>query len=240
MEVLMKKLKSITLKNLRNEELQGFCASILKIIDENGNENDKVLVAALRSGHEALITAVSKDGVTYSESIQNADTLADQAWSCINNQLKINMMHYKEDVREAATEVYAAFSAYDNPTNLPYIEEYARMELIINALDEQPKDHLGLVMIDGWLEELKKRCDEFHKCMDAKQDAKAAKETGAGLAARKAIYDAWSSFAETFNATLVLHPDDAHEKMCDSLNTVIDERNQALKTRRTLKSKATT
>jgi len=234
----MKKLKTIKLKDLRNDEVQGFCEKVIRVMEETGTLEEIALISDLKKAHEAFIAAVTKDGISFGDAIQKADSLADQAWSCINTLLKVNMLHFKDEIREAASTIYTAFAAYDNPTNLPYIEEYARMARIINALEAQPAELLERAMIADWFEELKRRCDDFNKCMDAKQDAKASKVIGAAAAARDDIYNAWSDFVEVFNASLVLSKPPTLAQIRDSINTLIDERNQALKTRRTSSKKA--
>lgn len=124
----MKKIESIDLTRLRNDEDFGFQQQVLAEAEKLTQETDKQMVATYKAAVDEFDAALkAAQGSALTASLTEADRLADEAWSGLNATVKAQLTHPLDDNRAAAEETWALLKKYGNPTSLPYNEEYGAL-----------------------------------------------------------------------------------------------------------------
>lgn len=231
----MKKIKSFSLVSFTNHALVSFCAEVeshvkASLPTENAAQCDD-FSGSLNVFKDILASSVE----TFNEAILEADKKADCAWSAINTLLNLNVNHYDDTVCEAARTVLDIFDNIPNPTRLPYAEEYARLESLLTQLSAIPAETLKTAMVDGWIDELRRRVDAFNELRKTKTQARSEVETGASKKARQALIDAYRDLIDTLNAMQILSKSDAYDFIAQHLNELIDANRAAMKAKKTAK-----
>ena len=231
----MKKIKSFSLVSFTNHALVSFCAEVESHVKASlPAENDALcddFSAILNAFKDVLASSVE----TFNEAILEADKKADGAWSAINALLNLNVNHYDAAVCEAAHNVLNVFDNIPNPTRLPYAEEYARLESLLTQLSAIPAETLKTAMVDGWLDELRRRVDAFNELRKTKTQARSEVETGASKKARQALTEAYRDLVNTLNAMQIIAKSKAFDLIAQQLNELIDANRATMKTKKTAK-----
>ena len=231
----MKKIKSFSLVSFTNHALVSFCAEVESHVKASlPAENDALcddFSAILNAFKDVLASSVE----TFNEAILEADKKADAAWSAINTLLNLNVNHYDAAVCEAAHNVLNVFDNIPNPTRLPYAEEYARLESLLTQLSAIPAETLKTAMVDGWLDELRRRVDAFNELRKTKTQARSEVETGASKKARQALTEAYRDLVNTLNAMQIIAKSKAFDLIAQQLNELIDANRATMKTKKTAK-----
>ena len=231
----MKKIKSFSLVSFTNHALVSFCAEVESHVKASlPAENDALcddFSAILNAFKDVLASSVE----TFNEAILEADKKADGAWSAINTLLNLNVNHYDAAVCEAAHNVLNVFDNIPNPTRLPYAEEYARLESLLTQLSAIPAETLKTAMVDGWLDELRRRVDAFNELRKTKTQARSEVETGASKKARQALTEAYRDLVNTLNAMQIIAKSKAFDLIAQQLNELIDANRATMKTKKTAK-----
>ena len=90
-------------------------------------------------------------------------------------------------------------------------------------------------MVDGWIEELRRRVDAFNELRKTKTQARSEVETGASKKARQALTDAYRDLVDTLNATQIISKSEAFDLIAQHLNELIDANRAAMKAKKTAK-----
>lgn len=233
----MQKIKSFNVTLLTYHALASYCSEVeshiislllpehLALIDE--------FSVSLSAFKDILASNVEKFG----EAIQEADKQADAAWSAISAQLTLNVNHYEDSVCEAARTVLDVFDKVPNPTKLAYVEEYARLEALLKQLSAIPSETLRLAMVDGWIEELRRRVDAFNALRATKTQVRSEIETGAGKKARQALIDAYRDMIESLNAMMHISKSEDIASAAQRINELIDSNRTAMKAKKSVNAK---
>lgn len=88
-------------------------------------------------------------------------------------------------------------------------------------------------MVDGWIDELRRRVDAFNELRKTKTQTRSEIETGASKKARLELTDAYRALVDTFNAMLILSKSDAIERIAQHINELIDANRTAMKAKKT-------
>ena len=231
----MKKIKSFSLVSFTNHALVSFCAEVESHVKASLPVENAALCDDLSASLNAFKDILASSVETFNEAILEADKKADGAWSAINTLLNLNVNHYDAAVCEAARTVLDVFDNIPNPTRLPYAEEYARLESLLTQLSAIPAETLKTAMVDGWLDELRRRVDAFNELRKTKTQARSEVETGASKKARQALIDAYRDLIDTLNAMQILSKSDAYDFIAQHLNELIDANRAAMKAKKTAK-----
>ncbi len=214
----MKRIQSLTLSSFSADALIAFCAEVEKharayLQEDVYRDFGKAFVEMRMKCAEAAESQAAK--------IDAADAAADLAWNAIYAQLRINIAHYAADVQDAAFRVLSAFSKVNDPTRLPYGEEYAQLNRLLGLLDEVPAETRRLAMVDGWIEELRKRVERVCSLLaDHSEDGVTAKET------RLSLIDAYDRMIHNIHSlagTDETTADAAVISFIDAMNMTIDD-----------------
>lgn len=231
----MKKIKSFSLVSFTNHALVSFCTEVESHVKASLPVENAALCDDFSASLSAFKDILASSVETFNEAILEADKKADGAWSSINTLLNLNVNHFDETVCEAARSVLDVFDNIPNPTRLPYAEEYARLESLLTQLSAIPAETLKIAMVDGWIDELRRRVDAFNELRKTKTQTRSEVETGASKKARQALTDAYRDLIDTLNAMQLLSKSEAFDLIAQHLNELIDANRAAMKAKKTAK-----
>ena len=230
------KIQAFSLREMTKHSLASYCSEVERHVRALLPHEDKALCetfTASLNDYKALLASTVE---TFGEGITDADRRADQAWGAINAQLQININHYDEEIKQAARTVMDVFETIENPTYLSYTEEYPKLEALLTKLSEIPTETLKLAMVDGWIEELRRRVAEFNDLRSAKTSTRAKVETGANQKSRQALSDAYKALIDKLNGKLCLSEHDAYQDIAQHINALIDSNRAVRKAKKTAKT----
>lgn len=229
----MKKIKSFRLGPFTHHALVSFCSEVESHVKASLPVENVALCDGFSESLRAFKDVLASSVETFSEDILEADRRADGAWSAINTLLNLNVSHYDDAVCEAARTVLDVFDNIPNPTRLAYAEEYARLESLLTQLSAIPLETLRTAMVDGWIDELRRRVDAFNELRRTKTQTRSEIETGASKKARQALIDAYRDLVDTLNAMQLLSKSEAFERIAQHINELIDANRAAMKAKKT-------
>lgn len=215
----MKRIKSIGLMSFSSEALAAYCADVERLARTYLKEGlygefSKAFVSMRMEWADAAESASAK--------IDEADAAADLAWNAIHAQLRINIAHYDAGVQAAARSVLGVFSKIEDPTRLPYDEEYAQLNRLLGLLSELPAEVRHLAMVDGWIEELQRRVG----VVCSLRSESSGKECASTKVARLALIDAYDALIQKVNSMAYMAEASNDAKtiaFIDALNAIIDD-----------------
>ena len=88
-------------------------------------------------------------------------------------------------------------------------------------------------MVDGWIDELRRRVDAFNELRKTKTQTRSEIETGASKKARQALIDAYRDLVDTLNAMQLISKSDAFERIAQYINELIDANRATMKAKKT-------
>lgn len=231
----MKKIKSFSLVSFTNHALASFCTEVESHVKASLPAEHAALCDDFCASLSAFKDILASSIETFNEAILEADKKADCAWSAINTLLNLNVNHYDDAVCEAARNVLDVFDNISNPTRLPYAEEYARLESLLTQLSDIPAETLKIAMVDGWIDELRRRVDAFNELRKTKTQTRSEVETGTSKKARQALTDAYRDLVDTMNAMQLLSKSEAFDLIAQHLNELIDASRATMKAKKSTK-----
>lgn len=232
----MKKIKPFALNFFTNHALASFCAEVESHICTDLPPEEKMLGENFSSHLKTFKELLAASQETFNDAILTADRETDAAWSAIDTLLRLNIRHFDCGIREAAQKVINIFETTDNPTRLPYAEEYARLESLLAKLSEIPEDTLKRAMVSDWIDELRRRVNAFHALRKAKTQARSEIETGATKTARNNLILVYRNLVDTINARIIIDSPVPFKTLAQHINTLIDTNRTALKMRKSAKT----
>lgn len=230
------KIQAFSLREMTKHALASYCSEVERHIQGLLPYEDKALCDTFTARLNEYKAQLASTVETFGEEIMDADRRADQAWWAINAQLQINIIHYDDEIRLAARAVKDVFQTIDNPTALSYAEEYSKLEALLTKLSEIPAETLKLAMVDGWIEELRRRVDEFNDLRSAKTSKRAKSETGVSQKTRQALSEAYKTLIDKLNGKLCLSEHGAYQDIAQHINALIDSNRALRKAKKTAKT----
>lgn len=217
----MRILQSIDLSEMKSRQLIKFFNGIAEEIKAvYGTETCDIAVDFL---HAAMSYELTVNGCSAeeSESLQQADDAADDAWGALNDQIRASLRHPNPVKRNAAASVFMIFAEFSNPTRLNYTEEYAVIRKQLDELKKLPRETLKLALIDEHIDALEKCYADFQKTIDFVQDG--SKRPNLCKQAKAEAFKSYSQFAETLNVLVRINSDERYARIVDAINGLIEK-----------------
>ena len=232
------KVKSLVLKKFHNDEWLRYLEYLLDHILIKDSIKESSPVETLKYVYEEYKRMQSLDCQVDGIMVADADRAADQAWSCLNAQLKIELIHPNEKHRNAARNLYCHLIKYGNPTRLTYDLEYSKLKQLLDDLAKASEEDLRMTHAYDWMIELQKRYTHFMDIYRKRIDHSASVDLGTGRLARQSTETAYKSLIEYLNTTLQHARNDEIESTVSELNAYIETQNASFKQRAANPSKA--
>ena len=231
-------VKSISIDRFRNEELLGFCQEIgnriADVKDVSESDAGKAFCEQILSYSGEL--DVLRE-VNYKD-ISEADAAVDSAVLGLRAHLQALLVYPRDDIREAARTIWNAVEPYGSPVRLPYNEEYAIVGRMLDTLEAIDTGMQSLTLVDAWITSLRKHYDAFMALRKDFHNERAEQPVGRIKATRQTLSDAWKTLVSYINGLAMIHPNAELNALIDVLNTIIQAKKAALKTRESAKKTA--
>lgn len=236
--VVMGAVKPITIANLRNEELLGFCQEIANRIA------DVKAIAESDAGKALSEQILSYSGeldvlreVNYKH-ICDADAAVDATVIGLRAHLQALLVYPRDDIREAARTIWNAIEPYGSPVRLPYNEEYAIVGRMLDTLEAVDPGLLSQTLMDAWVIALREHYDAFMALRKDFHNERAELPVGRIKATRQTLSDAWKTLVNYINGLAMVQPTAELNALIDVLNAIIQSKKTVLKTRKNAKKTA--
>ncbi len=212
-------IQSIDLTKLKSRQLISFFNSIASLIkDIYGTETCDIAVDFLHAATAYELT-VNGCSAEESESLQQADDAADDAWGALNDQLRASLRHPNPEKRNAAAAVYMVFAEFSNPTRLSYNEEYALIRKQLDELEKISRETLKLALIDEHVDALERCYADFQKTIAFVQDG--SKRPNLCKKAKEDAIKEYAQLTETLNVLVRINSDTRYSRIVEGLNELI-------------------
>ncbi len=235
----MKKIKSITLSRLHQEESFGFHKLVYAEINSLQHEKLSDLLykygTALTDFDEAL--KQSRASVVTRE-ITQLDEKRDKAYRGLAAQVRNSLTHFEEAKTEAAYKINLVLKNYGDPTDLPYIEENGVLENLIQDL-EKPEITTCLETIGAkeWVSYLKEINSKFILSFSERNTEQSVKITGITKETRKAMDAAYATYVNRLNALVEVFEDANFTPVIEKVNKLVEYQKTVLAARKTTNAK---
>lgn len=236
----MKMIQAINLSKLNHDEVLAFSRKVCDVMNNCDSDTAKKASKTLTDAADDFDKVLEESPELISLEIQAKDTAVDQSWRGMNAELELRLDHPNENVRRASATIYEVWKRYNDPTELPYEEEYKSIKAIIALISKIPADVMKTAGVDEWFESLKANHDSFMALWGEKtvtDSQRLANQVKKARAAMESAYnelalfvDGWSKYAEIdekFNAI-----DDEVLAVVNKFNGIVAEYNSMLAERR--------
>ncbi len=221
-----------------NAAVYSHCSFVASVLAAKLTLEEQSLCADFSEKVNLFQDELDKVSLTYGARVKKADGAVDNAWIATNHQIKANVLHYLHEIKEAAEQVNAVFSRFENPTRLSFKKKYGLLDRLITELRDLPRDVLETAGIEGWLEQLEQRVAHFREIQQRKYETQTETEKGQTSNAREALLASYNELVLQINARLVLHPTDSLIDAAQQWCGYLEEQRAILKASNTRKKKA--
>ena len=255
--IVMKKIKTISLTSLRVEEIFGYLKLVLaetaNLSGQSGEETEPGLpeVQSAKTANPVMTSAVT----TFTDAFNNfdtalkasavnpatasatdADTARDQSWRAANAYVKAMCSHPTAEVAANALEAKALFDKYGDPTSLAQTEESGVLHNLLQDLNALSEDKRTALSLDIWIADLQSKEEAFLAAAARRTEADAARQVGIVKETRTAAETAYRSLVDTVNALAIIEGDGDYATFIDHINAMI-ERQKAISKARSTRAK---
>ena len=211
----MAKINSLDFNALMDDDLNSLLNQIVDNIEKSkASSNAQSLVAAVNEYKDAHESVKDNELVA-------ADTEADFAWRHLNAFLCGAIYH--PALKDAAESVKLVFDATDDPTELPYEEEYRLLADLLSDLDAISADVKKNAMVDVLIEDLRVKCDKFNALYSQYKDTQKAKDFARNKQAERVLHKELNEMLDNVNANLRVNPTAELESFANSVQSIIDK-----------------
>ncbi|MBQ9396134.1 MAG: hypothetical protein IJU23_11570 [Proteobacteria bacterium] len=236
----IKMIQPLNLGKFNHEEVLEFSQKICHTLDGVHSDTAKKGGKVFADAVAAFAKKLEESPEIVSLEVQANDANVDQAWRGMNAELENHLEHPNSKIRNAAATVYEVWSKHEDPTELPYEEEYNRLKSLILVISKLPVSVLKDAGVDEWFEALKERHSLFMSiwgektATDSQRLANQVKTARASLeqsyAEFVAFMDGWAKYAELDEKFNEIDDEVAH--VIDHINAVVAEYSDILVERR--------
>ncbi len=216
------KIEIISLSKVTNASLNYLTSRVVGVlIAEPAVE--KSMGLKLQEKQRAFQIAIRKKHYPFGATLKEIDKSVDRIWMGTKTQLKINKDNPDPEVAQAANEIWPVFTSTPDPRKLKHKEEYGEIGALIPKLEAFGEEKLSRACILTWVKGLRGAFTAFCELEDEKSNKKAEHEVGLNKKLREELITCYGEIVECLNATIILHPDEAHAKLNAQINQRIAE-----------------
>ena len=216
----MARIDLVSLDVLEHDELTG-------MLHEISDQLKSSFGGEVPESAKSYMAAVDELDKAWAEDRDNeliaADTAADMAWKDFDAFLNGMVNYPVAKISAAIGEVKYVFDQYDDPTELPYEQEYAVLEQLIKALELIPAETRRESLADPLIDQLKQRWDEFMRLFKMYESTNELQKFFAIKDAKEKVNREYRELMETYNASLKLEASDDLESFATQVNDIISK-----------------
>ena len=205
----MKKIGSVRIDILKNDDCITLFGKLAQLAEECLGATCNDIAGEFIQKYIEFKQALSGENSATFKVMYAADVATDEVWRGLNDEIKAGQRHPNPARREANNVVAEVFGHYDDPTSLPYSEEYGRIRELLEELEKLPESTLKAAVVDEWVAELRIRYEAFMEASKIHMVETSFGEIGSIKKARVAATNAYCTLINrvTALATLPDHHD---------------------------------
>ena len=216
-----KKILRMRLDDFRDDELLRLFRGIENVIDKTFGDSSPELGTDFQARLNDFDNALVQMDDSRLDELREADAAADKIWLGLFYELMAGMKSPNDERREAAMEVNRTFARISNPTDLPYAEEYLRLNQLMQMMDVLPAELLKKAHVDDWLEEMHRRYEHFMAVHDAYEQATTGKDYDVVKEARKSVISSYRLMCITLEVVVPLRNNSRYNSLIENINQTI-------------------
>lgn len=236
-------LKTLKLKNLRNEEHYKFNLDFENLVTQFTPETlgIQTLYPAYQTASIAEKAALNVvQGSALTDELFDVDSSRDSLFSGLSGTIKSAINHFDHEKKAAANRLKLLLDTYGNLTIKPYDQETAAIIKLVDELEGSYAADVAKLEITGWINELKSQNQIFDNLKNTRYAEHAAKPQQSLKQARLATDKAYRAIVKRLNALIEVNGEEAYADFVMEVNQRIENYNNVLAHRqgRNAKSKA--
>lgn len=217
----MKKVTPVRVDVLKNEDCLTFFGKVAQIAEECLGADCSVIAGEFIQRYIEFKQAVSGESLNTFKILYDADIATDEIWRGLNDEIRAGQRHPNPARREANNVVAEVFGHYEDPTQLPYSEEYSQIHELLDELEHLPQSTLRAAVVDEWIIELRARYEAFMNASKMHMVETTFGEIGSIKRARVAASNAYRMLAERISALASMPTRKTCATFVDDLNAYI-------------------
>ena len=227
----MEKVIALGLNKVNLSDLQEICTNVEKIAQKGLSKSEIHLLAPFQDRLQTFCAAIKGNSDLISAALAELDVKVDTAYEAIGLILRANVMHYDIRIAEISAEVQNIFNEIEDPTALPYDQEYPAILRLLTLFDSLPTKDLALSGVAGWIAELRQRYQAFMVKLNELEQMKEAKHASVVKSSRLALIAAYKDLIDQLNALYMFQPSPEHEAILTALHAYFETKRTQAKTK---------
>jgi len=216
----------LDLSRLRNEEHYNYHSEVNALVQRFTAE-----ALGIQSKYPAYEAAFAAEGEVldvvqksiFTGPIAEADQRRDSLVAGIERTIAGALLHFSEDVREAARRLKIVFNSFGDIRNKGYNEETAAIKTLVADLETTHDADVASVGITDWVAELKTANTAFETLINERYTAEAAKDPLKMKDARRQLDEAYREVTRLLDALVLVNGTEAYEAFIKELNKRIEK-----------------
>jgi hypothetical protein len=225
-----KKVKTISVKKLRNNLHFEFMSSILALLHTLG-----IPVGFIANALQKFATRVKEEDDALdqlkhyetTQEIHDEDGRRDNAFSRMYSLARLGLKHFDEAKRRAAERVSNIMREFRGVSRLPLAEESAAIHNLLQKLETVGYE-INILGLSEWVNEMKDANDKVRTLMATRESEVAHKAQHKVKTARAAVDEVYSEIIVCLEAAAIVEDSANCEQLIAEINARIDEYNNIL------------
>ncbi len=222
-------IKYIHGNSLRNDEHFQFHSEINDLISPADAEilNIKELFETYRSCYACEDESYKKIiKSALSKGLEAVDHRRDLIFGGMVRTNKAALNHFNPEIAAAARRLQVVFNTYGNLSKKPFNEETSAIYNILQELNNNYREDVLAVRLEGWVFQLSTENENFEKLVRARNNENAAKTQLTMKETRLDVDRAYASIVKRINALIVVEGEDKYAGFVNRINAFIDKYSQ--------------
>lgn len=217
----MKKVIPVRVDYMKNDDCLALFQQVVKIAEQCFGSANHEITKEFVARFDEFKQALSDDNSTAFKAMYAADIATDEIWRGLNDEIRAGQRHPNPGRREATNVVAEIFGHYEDPTQLPYAEEYARIRQLIQELETLPESTLKAAVVDEWLSALRQRYEVFMEASREHMLESSFGDIGSVKKSRLAANNAYRQLMERISVLAEMPEREDCRKFADLLNQYV-------------------
>ncbi len=184
---------------------------------------EQAMGVRLEVARDAFMTAVNAAAEAYGADSRAIDAKNDLFWRWIQTELRNNLNHPDDAVREASEEIDALFESWADPAGLKKEAKSEALEAHLAQLSAFGKEKLTRAQIEPWVKALQKGIEQLKAVRLEKGRSEAAAVSKATEAERAALLQTHDDIMRRLDAKSQLYPAMEFDQLITRINRKVAE-----------------
>jgi hypothetical protein len=218
------KVNSLNRNNLPNathiQYYEEFCVAAERYgIDKSDMAALYALLVVVLKDEDVALKKINKSA--YTAEIADEDSYRDELWRGMVDTNKAAMLHYDDEVRQAAKTNKIVFDTYGNLAPLSLDDESSSITNVLQDMRGKYADSVVKVGLTGWADALETSNNNVKRLMRERYSESADKTDIVLREARQKVDAAYNAVVERINAAIIIEGEEKYRDFVTAINVVI-------------------